>query len=411
MPIKDDITNPEELELVQRVHEKVLSYLKTRYLAIGVLLAVLGPIFGILLGLAAQSSLMQTATTRAVDRAESKADEIIGDAKVILADLQQLRDEVQRTKGALDAVLSSPTPLAAMTATQAELENLRLEYSNIDKEIAGIRETVAAVAPGGLEALKVDLENLESIKRSIDQIDAYFQNEKNAKALASAFFKIYEFQVDKFNFQYYSTLDEPELQYLQSMVDNMLVSVEFRQSGSTAAESILRWERLPIKFSYEKLRQPVRASTISHSYVVSIQFSCPNNSAWWNIASDGTSSSLKSTDLQAISRFDTIQIDFELTGDNSARILEVLSKGHVKIGDGVGNATAIIRSMQGDLLVNREKIKLAQRHLPIQEDEISNPLLGGVQKGTTFRFIIDIAKPFFEAAQDEYVTELVSRAG
>lgn len=376
-----------ELDLAQRVHERVVAYLKTQYLWVAIVVMVLAPLLGFIAGGLLENQLFKSTRDKLLADAKTDIDKSVTDAgkhadeaeKRIHDTSEKAReylDEIRSTRQALDYVLRG-TPTGELTVVQKRSAEVEEEVKAFKLRLDNWEIELKKDIPQGLDALRTSGESLRALRDSVERLDALFNSNEAAGALAGAFYKVYEFLGD-FELQLFvpQNVRRKDLDAIVASADNLQCKLLFFKYGAEGEQHVLEWVAMkPIIEIVELATNPPQLGKSGTPSGTALRFrwSLPNNPSWWNISEKGPSA-IKRIDLQSCSAFSAvkIEIEFPLALEQQQKYLSqcTLSKVGEKLGAPCPGHLRLVAN------VNRVEIQMQHANTgPV----IENPFYGKIE--------------------------------
>lgn len=427
--LSDELT-PADLWTAHKVNELVVKFLKTRYMVLFWGAMILAPILGIVGGAIIESQLFSNSMDRMLKSAEdtlsakvakaneevtatvsnakgtifdqvklakSRMSESVADAKSSISEAETeakvaaneaRKDiavdtkeseghlaEIRSTRAALEYVMKG-TQTGALAQQQKRSKELEEQVKKFEEQLSDLEVELQQNYPDRVGSLFKAAKDTASLKEAVQNISKVLEEGGEAKALAGAFFKIYEF-LGKLELEFYVSdhVNSDDLESLIQSASSLKARITFSESGIDAENSKMVWVGVTPAISYapriidnkvvqKKIEVMSPLGNLGHvsEKVLLVSLALDDNSDWWQI--DGPEDKVvKLIDLRDVAQFNSIKIEFEFPEDKEAD-REILHSACMLSGNLASPRTIRFRGN-----VNRVAVNLLHDNFTIDKPE------------------------------------------
>ena len=413
MPEEKELTS-EELESAWKIHNRVASYLKLRYMWIVILLAIISPIVGLILGAVVENKLFSNARTELLTKATESIETQVKAAADNANQAKSYLEEIKATKIAFDTVLelSSDGSLVKFTENAAAVDKT---IADLKTKMEAWEKAIKNDFPDGFASLKNSEQDLELFRKNMEKLNLLFRQNKAAAALTGQFYRIDELSGLLTLELYVNDNMGSKLPKILEAAKTINAQVTLYDSSSPANDlTKLDWPlNAPVKceiFDIADVKTLGSSPGKPADKGLRFTFDLNDNEKWWRLLK--TDSELKDVNLLSFSKFDSIEIklQFPFENDSAAEYLkECKQAGRIYPKAMKLNATA-----------NRVKINLAEISTPKSRPSGACTYSKGspqVKKTATVAaaapvpsvVTLQFTTSFFEKASTIYTEELAKR--
>jgi hypothetical protein len=318
-----DAMTAAELDLADKVHRRVYSFLKTQYLWLAVVVMILAPILGVLIGAVVESKIFTWSREQLLAKVKSESDEAEKRIRATSDEARKNLDEIRSTRQALDFVMRG-TQTGDLTFLQRRSEAAAKQLKEFETNLSEWEKRLQVNIPQGLEKLAASGEELNRLRDAVKKLDGLFKSNDTAAALAGAFYRIDEF-LGAFDVSLFVPKNVPEQPDLKAIVDSakdVKAEIAFYRAGNDGNEQIVfGWNNLTPEIDIMSLggdrkdAAELEAPQIGtagqpSSSLLHFRWALQNQPSWWHISERGADS-IKRVNLLNFSEFDTVRIALE----------------------------------------------------------------------------------------------------